>query len=613
MSKRKYLDETIEPEYVANNPNDIYGAQYGMLPEIIVTPKGQPNITQVRTTEKAWQKYWGDKGAASVSRAMGKAAPYVLDGMSLLMGNPVTGALGTIGGYAGGYYGSKLGESIDSNYGGAVGGFIGGLLGGATGGIFEGNLASPKSMTSAERYERALNAANKAAKEAADRARSTERAMAIRRLNNGESLDAVAASYPDNTSVQNIVNRRRLNEQRYNSAVEEAQIRDYFDGYDEFMNEYAAKRADLEHGYRMSRETNNPHLESYFEDQLSNLDAGLPIEEYSNSNLTNYFIGRDYNNAGGSLSEAETLGVVLEGLRDNGLYSGPVTREGIRRNYLAQQDLARIRNAFDARSNIAEQSAVQSTVQSTKQSAANIIHPNIVSGEADRIIQKYIDSKRTLDVEDAIKDFSDYEKERVRSVRREINRQARRTKNHNAPVSIDENTARTYISDNDDNSLTIYKKSDGTQDISSASFFNPNGNPKGILHKAASLLNTGDRISIANRDAALSRNSYPLYLLYLAHEISKPNSKGFKIEPTKDIKFNTFGQTHYKGFMYDRVDRKIDSQEKIVQKSLDILKKAYKDKYGEELKLNFNSHTGTYPGFIAEKLKYGGIIGKYKL
>lgn len=74
-------------EYIANS-DDTYGAKYGILPEVVVTPKGMPNIIKPKTTEQQWQKYWGNEGAASVSRGMNQAAPIVNDALMLGLSGP---------------------------------------------------------------------------------------------------------------------------------------------------------------------------------------------------------------------------------------------------------------------------------------------------------------------------------------------------------------------------------------------------------------------------------------------------------------------------------------------------------------------------------------------
>jgi len=133
-----------DTDYVADY-DDTYGARYGTLPEVVVTPKGIPNVIRPKVDEKQWQKYWGDEGAASVNRGMNEAAPYVMEGMSMLVGNPI----GAIAGIAGSRLGEEIGGFVAGPIGRTIGGVAGGLLLGATDGFISGR--NIKNLTSAER------------------------------------------------------------------------------------------------------------------------------------------------------------------------------------------------------------------------------------------------------------------------------------------------------------------------------------------------------------------------------------------------------------------------------------------------------------------------------
>lgn len=82
------------------------------------------------TNEQDWQKYWGNVGAGYVNQAKEQAVPYILNGLSLLGGNPITAFAG-IGG-------SIIGEELGANFG-THGKTIGGLIGGISGGLLDGD------------------------------------------------------------------------------------------------------------------------------------------------------------------------------------------------------------------------------------------------------------------------------------------------------------------------------------------------------------------------------------------------------------------------------------------------------------------------------------------
>ena len=89
--------------------------------EPVVTPEKTIKRTYIPADE--WQEYWGNEGASSVSNAMHKVAPYVAEGMSMLIGNPL-GAFTSI-------IGSRAGEDLGYNMAGDKGAVVGGLIGGA--------------------------------------------------------------------------------------------------------------------------------------------------------------------------------------------------------------------------------------------------------------------------------------------------------------------------------------------------------------------------------------------------------------------------------------------------------------------------------------------------
>lgn len=110
------------PKYDEGTDDKTYLPEYEY--EATVTPQGTSLQKHKRiTNEEDWQKYWGNVGAGYVNQAQEAAAPVVLNGMSMLMGNPV----GALAGIAG----SAVGEDIGAHWGPtgrAVGGLIGGIM-----------------------------------------------------------------------------------------------------------------------------------------------------------------------------------------------------------------------------------------------------------------------------------------------------------------------------------------------------------------------------------------------------------------------------------------------------------------------------------------------------
>ena len=126
--------------------------------EATVTPQGTSLEKHKRiTNEEDWQKYWGNVGAGYVNKAQEAAAPVVLNGMSMLMGNP----LGALAGIVGSEVGSKLGAKI-SPQASAIGGLAGGFLGGVD--VTAYNRALPYLYNEYKTYKLA-NAINRAVKE----------------------------------------------------------------------------------------------------------------------------------------------------------------------------------------------------------------------------------------------------------------------------------------------------------------------------------------------------------------------------------------------------------------------------------------------------------------
>lgn len=114
----------ILPKYDGGTDDKTYLPEYEY--EATVTPQGTSLEKHKRiTNEEDWQKYWGNVGAGYVNQAQEAAAPVVLNGMSMLMGNPI----GAFAGIGGSIFGSELGAKI-SPQASAIGGLAGGFLGG---------------------------------------------------------------------------------------------------------------------------------------------------------------------------------------------------------------------------------------------------------------------------------------------------------------------------------------------------------------------------------------------------------------------------------------------------------------------------------------------------
>lgn len=125
------LDHINLPKYDTGTSDKTYLPEYEY--EATVTPQGTSVEKHKRiTNEEDWQKYWGNVGAGYVNKAQNEAAPYVLNGMSMLMGNPI----GAFAGIAGGI----VGEDIGAHWGPA-----GRTIGGLVGGIMSDNLINIRS------------------------------------------------------------------------------------------------------------------------------------------------------------------------------------------------------------------------------------------------------------------------------------------------------------------------------------------------------------------------------------------------------------------------------------------------------------------------------------
>ena len=173
------------------------------------------------------------------------------------------------------------------------------------------------------------------------------------------------------------------------------------------------------------------------------------------------------------------------------------------------------------------------------------------------------------------------------------------------------------------NSLHGSIDENGHVDIEGANFFTPEGDPNKLLRETGKDLKKGDIISIADNDGALSRDSNPLFVMNLAKILTDPNSKGFKIIPTRDIGFNGLAASHYKGVaLPTEFDPNYDktSKDRIVR-AYTMLRNNYIRKFGvdpfEGVDLNeaikINGIRGKYPGFVVEKLKLGGCVNRRTL
>lgn len=113
------------PKYDDGTDDKTYLPEYEY--EVTVTPQGTSLEKHKRiTNEEDWQKYWGNVGAGYVNQAQEAAAPVVLNGMSMLMGNPVGALAGILGSEVGSGLGAKISPQA-SAIGGLVGGFLGGI------------------------------------------------------------------------------------------------------------------------------------------------------------------------------------------------------------------------------------------------------------------------------------------------------------------------------------------------------------------------------------------------------------------------------------------------------------------------------------------------------
>lgn len=110
------------PKYDDGTGDKTYLPEYEY--EATVTPQGTSLEKHKRiTNEEDWQKYWGNIGAGYVNQAQQKAAPVILNGMSMLMGNPI----GALAGIVGSEVGSELGAKI-SPQASAIGGLAGSMV-----------------------------------------------------------------------------------------------------------------------------------------------------------------------------------------------------------------------------------------------------------------------------------------------------------------------------------------------------------------------------------------------------------------------------------------------------------------------------------------------------
>lgn len=118
---RNFSMNKLIPKY--QNPSSTLLPRYEY--EWNVIPKGVSVEKHERiTNEDDWQKYWGNEGAKYVNKAQNKAAPYVIQGMSMLMGNPIAAA----GSIVGGMVGEELGAKVGGPSRRAIGGLVGSVL-----------------------------------------------------------------------------------------------------------------------------------------------------------------------------------------------------------------------------------------------------------------------------------------------------------------------------------------------------------------------------------------------------------------------------------------------------------------------------------------------------
>lgn len=112
----------ILPKYDGGTDDKTYLPEYEY--EATVTPQGTSLEKHKRiTNEEDWQKYWGDVGAGYVSQAQEEAAPVILNGMSMLMGNPIGALAGIVGSEVGRDFGAKISPQA-STIGGLAGGMV---------------------------------------------------------------------------------------------------------------------------------------------------------------------------------------------------------------------------------------------------------------------------------------------------------------------------------------------------------------------------------------------------------------------------------------------------------------------------------------------------------
>ena len=116
------LDHINLPKYDNGTDDKTYLPEYEY--EATVTPEGTSLEKHKRiTNEEDWQKYWGNVGVGYVSQAQEAAAPVVLNGMSMLMGNPVGALAGIIGSEVGKSAGAQISPTAE-----AIGGLAGGMV-----------------------------------------------------------------------------------------------------------------------------------------------------------------------------------------------------------------------------------------------------------------------------------------------------------------------------------------------------------------------------------------------------------------------------------------------------------------------------------------------------